>query len=119
MVGVIIDMTMSHGLKSGEQGSCYAVIFSSQRTEGDNGYGEMADRMEELAKTQPGYMGMEGVRGADGFGITISYWESLEAIKQWKQIAEHLVAQQRGMQQWYSRYEMKICKVERAYDFPR
>ena len=60
----------------------YAVIFSSQRTDGDKGYAAMADRMAELASQQPGYLGAESVRDAQGFGITVSYWESLEAIKE-------------------------------------
>jgi len=52
----------------------YAVIFTSLRTEGDRGYGHMADRMVELASQQPGFLGVETTRGADGFGITVSYW---------------------------------------------
>lgn len=111
-------MPMSHGLESGSSETCYAVIFSSQRTEGDNDYGAMASRMVELAKQQPGFMGVESVRNAEGFGITVSYWESLEAIRNWRRNEEHLIAQARGKGEWYSRYEIKICQVERAYAFP-
>ncbi|WP_256757419.1 antibiotic biosynthesis monooxygenase [Cohnella sp. WQ 127256] len=96
-------------------GSYYAVIFSSQRTEGDNGYGVMADKMEQLASRQPGFIGVESVRDASGSGITISYWESLEAISNWKQNQAHLVAQEKGKQDWYQNYKVKICKVERSY----
>ncbi|WP_421841547.1 antibiotic biosynthesis monooxygenase family protein [Marinobacter algicola] len=91
----------------------YAVIFSSHRTEGDNGYGEMAARMAELAAQQPGYLGMESAR--EGLGITVSYWESLEAIRNWKQNAEHQEAQRLGHQQWYSSFRVRIAKVEREY----
>ncbi|EDM46970.1 antibiotic biosynthesis monooxygenase family protein [Marinobacter algicola] len=91
----------------------YAVIFSSHRTEGDNGYGEMAERMAELAAQQPGYLGMESAR--EGLGITVSYWESLEAIRNWKQNAEHQEAQRLGHQQWYSSFRVRIAKVEREY----
>lgn len=93
----------------------YAVIFASTRSEGDSGYGVMADRMVELAKSQPGYLGIESARGADGFGITVSYWESLEAIAGWRRHAEHQVAQETGKRIWYSHYELRIAKVERAY----
>jgi len=93
----------------------YAVIFSSRRTEGDNGYGEMAARMEELAATMPGYLGIESARGADGFGITVSYWESEEAMANWKKQAEHRIAQQRGRAEWYSDYTVRVAKVEREY----
>jgi len=91
----------------------YAVIFTSHRTEGDNGYGEMAERMAELAAQQPGYLGMESAR--EGLGMTVSYWESLEAIRNWKQNAEHQEAQRLGHQQWYSSFRVRIAKVEREY----
>ena len=91
----------------------YAVIFTSHRTEGDNGYGEMAERMAELAAQQPGYLGMESAR--EDLGITVSYWESLEAIRNWKQNAEHQEAQRRGHQQWYSSFRVRVAKVEREY----
>lgn len=96
---------------------CYAVIFSSQRTPGDNGYGDMADKMDKLAAEQPGYIGAESVRDASGAGITISYWESLEAISNWKKNAAHQVAQERGRQEWYRNYTVRVCRVEREYSF--
>lgn len=95
----------------------YAVIFSSLRTDVDEGYHETAERMLELAAEQPGYLGVEGVR--EGLGITVSYWESLEAIRNWKQVAEHVVAQQKGRTDWYSAYKTRICKVERDYGFEK
>jgi len=95
----------------------YAAIFTSQRTDGDHGYGEMADRMMELAAQQAGYLGAESARDASGFGITVSYWRSLEAIQQWKANSEHLEAQRKGRRAWYSHFELRISKVERAYRF--
>jgi heme-degrading monooxygenase HmoA len=93
----------------------YAVIFTSLRTEGDNGYTAMAEKMDELAKLQPGYLGMESVR-AD-IGVSISYWLSLEGIKSWKENMEHLEAQALGKEKWYAAYKVRICKVERDYEF--
>ena len=101
--------------------SYYAVIFSSLRSSGGSddkklgGYGQMSDRMVELAKKQPGYLGVESARGADGFGITVSYWQDEVAIRQWKKQAEHMVAQETGIRHWYEHYELRIAKVERAY----
>lgn len=95
----------------------YAVIFTSTRTEGDHGYSEMATQMEALAKQQPGYLGFENAREA--IGITISYWESLEAIAQWKANADHLFAQQQGIKKWYHWYKVRICLVEREYEFTK
>ena len=96
----------------------YAVIFSSQRIEGDDGYGKMAERMMELAAQQPGFLGVECVRGADGFGITVSYWSSAKAISSWKINVEHLAAQEMGKREWYEHYELRVAKVERAYGKP-
>jgi len=93
----------------------YAVIFSSQRAEGDRGYGHMADRMVEFASKQPGFLGVESVRGADGFGITVSYWASKEAIVAWKRHAEHQMAQCTGQRTWYANYQVRVGFVERDY----
>ena len=96
----------------------FAVIFTSQRTDADAvGYAIMAERMVELAATQPGFLGVESARGADGVGITVSYWDSLEAIRRWHAEAEHRVAQARGKATWYARFHLRVCRVERAYDF--
>ena len=93
----------------------YAVIFTSQRTAGERGYGAMAERMLELAAQQPGYLGAETARDADGFGLTVSYWVSEEAIRAWKANTEHQEAQQAGKQTWYADYALRVAKVERAY----
>jgi heme-degrading monooxygenase HmoA len=95
----------------------YAVIFSSLRTEGDNGYGAMADRMEELVKSQPGYLGIESARS--GLGITVGYFRSLEDIAAWKRNVDHAEAQRRGRADWYSAYRVRIAKVEREYGFEK
>lgn len=93
----------------------YAVIFTSTQKAHIEGYDEMANKMEELAKQQVGYLGMDTARNE--VGITVSYWESLDAIKSWKQQSEHLIAQQKGRKEWYSWYKVRICKVEREYEF--
>lgn len=93
----------------------YAVIFSSQRTEPDQGYSDMADRMMQLASKQAGYLGAESARDAAGFGITVSYWANEQAIAQWKANMDHQEAQSMGKSTWYSHYELRVAKVERAY----
>jgi len=95
----------------------YAVIFTSTQTDDTEGYSEMAEKMETLAIQQEGFIGIESARNR--VGITISYWKSLEAIKNWKANTEHLLAQQKGREQWYNWYNVKICKVEREYDFEK
>jgi len=93
----------------------YAVIFSSLRTEGDEGYGATAGRMMELAARQPGFLGVDSTRGAEGLGLTVSYWRDLEAISNWKQNAEHLDAQKAGRERWYAAFSVRIARVEREY----
>ena len=95
----------------------YAVIFTSIRTEVDDGYDEMSTKMVELAQQQKGYLGHESVR--DGLGITVSYWEDLESIRNWRINSEHLFAQKKGKEVWYQSFKTRICKVERDYDFER
>ena len=95
-----------------------AVIFTSTRTEGDHGYAATAERMEELAAEQPGYLGFEGARNADGTGVSVSYWRTADDARAWKQVAEHLVAQRFGIDQWYSAYTVRVATVEREYRGP-
>lgn len=91
----------------------YAVIFTSHRTDGDNGYSEMATKMVELASKQPGFLGVEFAR--EDVGITVSYWKDLESIKRWKSNMEHQEAQRLGHEKWYSSFKTRIAKVERDY----
>ena len=93
----------------------YAVIFTSTQNINTEGYSEMAIKMETLAKKQEGFIGIDSAR--ETVGITVSYWDSLDAIKNWKQQSEHLQAQLQGRNNWYSWYNVKICKVEREYEF--
>ena len=105
--------------KLNEHTSCHAVIFSSRRSAGDaEAYAEAAARMELLAREQPGFLGMESARGADGFGITISYWRDEAAILAWKLQAEHKLTREYGRMHWYEHYELRVAKVTRGYGKP-
>ena len=95
----------------------YAVIFTSIRTEEENGYAETADRMAELAAQQPGFLGLESAR--NDIGITVSYWDNLDSIRNWKNNAEHLLVQQAGRDSFYKKYKTRVCKVERDYGFEK
>lgn len=93
----------------------YAVIFTSVRTLVDEGYAQTGEKMIALAKAQPGFLGVESAR--EEIGITVSYWESLEAIRNWKQQLDHLDAQRKGRKKWYESYTVRIALVEREYSF--
>lgn len=93
----------------------FAVIFTSIRSLGDNGYSVMAKRMVDLASQQAGFLGVESAR--EDVGITVSYWRDLESIKKWKANVEHLEAQKKGREFWYNRFKVRIARVERDYGF--
>lgn len=90
----------------------YAVIFTSVRTDGDNGYTEAAKRILEFARQQPGFLGYEAAR--QDIGVSVSYWESLEAIRAWKAHTEHRKVQEMEAV-WYSESRIRVSKVERDY----
>ena len=95
----------------------YAVIFISTMTEGENGYNEASERMTKLVSEQKGFLGVESARNE--IGITVSYWESLEAIRNWKMHMEHSQVREKGRSMWYNNFKVRICKVEREYEFEK
>ena len=89
-----------------------AVVFSTIRRAGDDtGYAAAAQRMVELAARQPGFLGLESVRGNGGEGITVSYWRDREAARQWGNVAEHREVQRVGRELWYRAFTLRICEV--------
>ena len=98
----------------------FAVLFTSVRTAADpEGYAVTAERMVELAAGRPGFLGIESARDANGVGITVSYWSSLDAIRAWREHAEHRLAQAGGRAKWYARFRLRVCRVEQEYGFPQ
>jgi len=93
----------------------YAVIFTSTQGEQIEGYSEMAEKMELIAKEQDGFIGIDSAR--NDVGITVSYWQDLDSIKKWKQNSEHLIAQRKGRSQWYNWYNVRICKIKKEYEY--
>lgn len=113
-------MSTPNGFAPRPEPPYYAVIFTSLRTPDDDaGYAAAAARMGALAAQQPGYLGVESARGADGLGITVSYWQSLEAIQAWRAHIEHSAIREQGRAAWYEHYELRVAKVERAYGWSR
>jgi heme-degrading monooxygenase HmoA len=96
----------------------WAVVFTSVRTDADEaGYARAAERMVELAQRQRGYLGYESARDASGLGLTVSYWDSRESIARWRADVEHAEAQRLGRERWYASYSLRVCRVERAWEF--
>lgn len=95
----------------------YAVIFTSERTNGDDGYSQMSLEVEKLVKNQPGFLGVESAR--NDLGITVSYWKDLESIRNWKENEYHIIARENGRKTWYKNFKVRIAKVERDYSFEK
>jgi len=93
----------------------YAVIFSNQLSDDNEGYAEMAELMSSIAQKQKGFLGMDSTRNATGMGITVSYWQDQASIQEWKQEVEHLTAQRLGRERWYADYHLHVAKIERSY----
>lgn len=93
----------------------YAVVFTSLRTQGDNGYDATAERMDELVASVPGFLGVDSARSSAGFGITVAYFRDEEAIAAWRDDPEHREARARGRKEWYEGYAVHVAKVERSY----
>ncbi len=106
---------MPDGFANTPEPPYYAVIFTSKRTDIEHGYEAMAKAMFELALAQPGCLGAETARGVEGIGITVAYFKDEASIRNWQQNARHLTAQKFGKERWYSHYELRVAKVERAY----
>lgn len=113
-----MEATLAAGFATTPEPPYYAVIFTSRHADNLDGYDSMARHMAELAAQQPGFLGVESVRGADGLGITVSYWKSRTAVVAWKRHAEHSLAQDLGRKRWYSHYQVRVAKVERDYAGP-
>ena len=94
-----------------------AVIFTSVRTNVDEGYADTAAKMVSLASGMPGFLGVESVRDPEGLGITVSYWKDESSIRDWKNHTAHLKAQQFGKEKWYRNYKIRIAKVDKEYGY--
>ena len=99
---------------------CYAVIFSSQRNgRGEADYEAAGERMFVMVQQQPGFLGVESTRDEHGFGITVAYFDSEENILKWRNHPDHAATRERGKREWYEHFEVRVAKVERAYNGPR
>ena len=110
-------LLMVHGMTTRPAGTI-AVIFVAQRThDDDTAYANAAAQMGALAAQQPGYVGVDSVRGIDGLGITVSYWASDEAAQSWRNHPEHKSIRDQGRGRWYSHYDLHVATVSRSYDW--
>ncbi|WP_373491549.1 antibiotic biosynthesis monooxygenase [Parasphingorhabdus sp.] len=97
-----------------------AVIFCARRTgSAEADYQVAAAAMSALAAQQPGYLGEDHARSAEGLGITISYWRDDTSAKAWRDHPDHAVIRDQGRDRWYSEYSLHVARVERSYDWQK
>jgi len=92
----------------------YAVIAPAELAEDVRGYPELAAKLAELARAQPGFLGIES-GFQRGFALAVSYWASLEAIEGWSRNVHHMIAKEKGRSMWFRKYVTRIARVERVY----
>ena len=109
---------MINGIASTPEPPYVAVIFTSRLGADNGGYADLAAEMVALATDQPGFIGVESARGADGVGITVSYWRDEKSVRAWKKVDRHRTAQAAGRAKWYEHYEVRVATVTRAYAGP-
>jgi heme-degrading monooxygenase HmoA len=82
-------------------------------------YVVLANRMNELAATMPGYISHKGFFAEDGERMTVVEFESEEGMRAWRMHPEHIAAQRKARQIYYSEYSIQVCEVVREASFKR
>ncbi|MFJ6720698.1 MULTISPECIES: antibiotic biosynthesis monooxygenase [unclassified Streptomyces] len=95
------------------------AVFTSLRTSDDGGYPQTSDRMAEIVRTNPGYLGHESARTPDGLGITVAYFRDHDSLSAWREDLEHRAAIEHGRAHWYQSYTLHVATVERSHGFVR
>ena len=95
------------------------VLFRSKLVDEPAGYSEMADEMESLARTMPGFIDVKAYLAEDGERLTVVRWENEETLRQWREQERHRVAQRTGRERWYQYYKMEVAEVLRERAFER
>ena len=97
------------------------VLFRSKLvpTASTDGYDEMAQEMDDLARTMPGFIDVKSFTAEDGERLTVVWWQDEETLRAWREQARHRVAQRTGRERWYEYYKMDVAEVIRNRNFER
>jgi heme-degrading monooxygenase HmoA len=90
----------------------FAVIFKANVAELDDEYRQLAQRLKTLAFERYGCREFVSVTEGDQ-EIAISYWDTEQQIRDWKNDPEHRLAQARGREKWYRSWSIDVCEVIR------
>jgi heme-degrading monooxygenase HmoA len=95
----------------------YAVIFKSKRQDANSElYYQHNDLLDEKIKSLPGYIKHSGLRHPESReGVTIAYFNSLDAIDNWRKDGEHMDAKKLAKSEFYENYFVEVTEVLDAY----
>jgi len=96
----------------------YAVIFEVKvKTEGKDEYLAIAAKLKEQLVKIDGFISIERFQSLveQGKILSLSFWESREAIAIWKENLDHLSAQSKGRNEFFSDYRIRIAEVVKDY----
>ena len=88
----------------------YVVIFKATVAELDDEYFRTAEKLKELAIEKYGCQNFVSVTEGDE-EIALSYWQTRQQIRDWKNDPEHRAAQARGRDKWYKSFSVEICEI--------
>lgn len=97
----------------------FLVVFRNRKRADidQHAYDAEAERMEALAREQPGFLSFKSYLSDDKEVIALSEWESENAARAWRKVAEHRVAQRRGRTDYYEEYTLFACNEPRIHRF--
>jgi len=95
------------------------VLFRSKLVDAPIGYAEMAEEMEALARTMPGFVDVKAFKADDGERLTVVWWENAETLAGWRENVRHRLAQRLGRERWYQYYRIEVAEVVRQGAFER
>jgi heme-degrading monooxygenase HmoA len=77
----------------------------------------IGERMHAIATAMPGFVSYKDYTAEDGENVTVVEFDSEAEQLAWRNHAEHRDAQERGRREFFSEYQIQVCRVERAYRF--
>ena len=96
----------------------YAVIFEVQpKPQHKQDYLDTAAQLLDELKAIPGFISVERFASLSSQHklVSLSFWETEEAIKQWKANVNHKAAQAKGINEYFEDFRIRVARVERDY----
>lgn len=77
--------------------------------------------MQEQVKKYDGFLGEAPCRSLDNENklVSLFYWRDRESMKAWREDPEHVKIQQLGRNKLFARYKIRVCELEREYEWER